>query len=67
MYNVYSTLIKSLRSWSSSKVSSENLMSILRSFAAHRDNFTSKSISQVLEMNFTNVKTDQGTKAPFIL
>ena len=56
MCNVYSTLIKNLRSWSSSKVSSENLMGLLRSFATHRDYFTSKSVSKVMDMNFTKVK-----------
>lgn len=41
---------------SSSKVSSENLLGIVRSIAAHNGSFTSKSVSEVMEMNFTKVK-----------
>jgi len=31
-------------------------MHVLRSFAAHRDKFTTKSIYEVMDMNFTKVK-----------
>jgi len=31
-------------------------MHVLRSFAAHRDKFTTKSVSEVMDMNFTKGK-----------
>ena len=31
-------------------------MHVLRSFAAHRDKFTTKSVSEVMDLNFTKLK-----------
>jgi len=31
-------------------------MHVLMSFATHRDKFTTKSVSEVMDMNFTKVK-----------